>query len=191
MYERETHYVRDAIKFRYRLMPFFYTQLWLAHVLHQPIVRPLFYDHEEDPNVWQETDDFMLGTSLLVASVVERQQTTRTVYLPDNAGRGWHDFYTGKWHAGGQQVVVPTKLETMPLFVKSGSGVPMAEDTAATAVSGGTMREVRLYPSPAGGPEAVSDSKTVVYEDDGTTTQWNRNKCCVLVVRVQSTATTM
>ncbi len=63
---------------------------------YHPIIRPTFYDFEHDETTFEENDDFMLGDSLLVASVVEKGKKEREVYLPNNPG-GWYDFHVGTW----------------------------------------------------------------------------------------------
>ena len=65
--------VREAIQLRYSLVPHLYSLLRRAVAEHEPLLRPTFLDHEHDPRSWEATDDFMLGESLLVASVVERE----------------------------------------------------------------------------------------------------------------------
>ncbi|MFP3373986.1 glycoside hydrolase family 31 protein, partial [Pseudomonas sp. SIMBA_068] len=72
MYPEVTPMIREAIRLRYRLMPYLYNLAWQASVEDEPMLRPTFLDHEQDPLTYQECDDFMLGRDLLVASVVEQ-----------------------------------------------------------------------------------------------------------------------
>ncbi len=104
MYPQVTPAIRTAIVTRYRLLPYFYTLLWQAHADDEPMLRPTFLDHEHDKKTFEESDDFLMGHDLLVASVVEEGQRERQVYLPDN-GIGWCDFYTGEWFAAARQLL--------------------------------------------------------------------------------------
>src|SRR5690606_16514385 len=82
MYEETTDLIRNLIKLRHRITPYLYTALYNASESYEPIIRPTFYQFENDTKTFEENDDFMLGESMLVASVVEEGQRERTVYLP-------------------------------------------------------------------------------------------------------------
>ena len=60
----------------------------------------------------------MLGR-YLAAPVLEQGATTRTLYLPTNAG-GWTHYYTRKNYTGGVNVTVPAPFDELPLFVRAG-----------------------------------------------------------------------
>ncbi|MDP4622286.1 MAG: glycoside hydrolase family 31 protein, partial [Hydrogenophaga sp.] len=71
--------------------------------------------------------DFMLGQHLLVAPVVEQGAGTREVYLPTLPnGAPWLDFFTKVPYASGQVHLIDVRLDQLPLFVRSGSAIPVA-----------------------------------------------------------------
>ncbi len=111
----------------------------------------------------------MLGTSLLVATVVEQGRTSREVYLPDNRdarGRGcWWDWLAGTSHEGGETVVVDAPLSVAPVFAAAGSMVPLAEPSARAAIDGGFLRWLRVFPWPWDG--AHRTFRFEWREDDG------------------------
>jgi alpha-glucosidase len=74
--------VRDWICFRYRLMPYLYTLYWRGAEFSEPMLRPLFYEFPDDARAFEDSDDFMLGPNLLVASMFGAQRTAESVYLP-------------------------------------------------------------------------------------------------------------
>ena len=123
MYPEITRYIRDLIKFRYRLIPYLYDLLWRYHRDYSPIIRPTFYDFPDDERCYAENDDLMLGENLLVAAVVERGHRARTVYLP--AGAGWYDFWSGANYHGGQELVLDAPWEQTPLLAREGSAIPL------------------------------------------------------------------
>ena len=123
MYPEITPHIRDLIRFRYRLIPYFYDLIWRAHFEYAPIIRPTFHDFPEDERCYLENDDVMLGENLLVAAVVEPGQRARSVYLP--AGSGWYDFWSGDYYPGGQEVLLPAPWDRPPLLAKEGCAIPL------------------------------------------------------------------
>src|SRR5437879_1399317 len=101
-----TPIIRDWIRLRYRLLPYLYSLFRRAAQFGEPMLRPLFYEFEDESHAFADSDDFMLGPNLLVASVVEPGQRERLVHLPAGPG-GWLDLWTGKHVAAGQAVVPP------------------------------------------------------------------------------------
>jgi alpha-D-xyloside xylohydrolase len=100
----------------------------------------------------------MFGPALLVAPVVEQGRTTRDVYLP--AGADWYNFWTNEKLHGGQTVTVAAPIDTLPLFVRAGSILPMGVPVESTNEPQ-ALQEVRVYP----GRDASFD----LYNDDGST----------------------
>ncbi len=161
MHPEVTGHIREAIRLRYRLLPYLYTLLWRAAHEDEPMLRPLFLDHPDDAAAWEETDDFLLGRDLLVATVVEPGATERTVRLPVN-GTGWWDVDTGAWHAPGETVTKPVTLGTIPLFARAGSVIPLSAGADRADPAADRGRILALYPAPGRG-----EGGGTLYEDDG------------------------
>lgn len=117
--------VTAAINLRYLLMPYLWSLFERAHSLHEPIIRPTLYDFPDDEACFNDADDFMLGSDLLVAPVVFAGAITRQVYLPVGPS-AWFDFYTGQRLAAGQTHTVVAPLAHLPLFARAGAAVPLA-----------------------------------------------------------------
>ncbi len=116
---------RRYISLRYQFLPYFYNQFREAALDGTPVMRPLFWEFPDDPNGYAVDDQFLLGPSLLVAPVIKPGANQRAVYLP--AGSEWYDYWTKQKHAGGQYVTIAAPLDTLPLFVRAGSILPMTE----------------------------------------------------------------
>ncbi|MBL8160396.1 MAG: glycoside hydrolase family 31 protein [Anaerolineae bacterium] len=149
--------IRDLFRFRYRLLPYLYTLAFEAHQTGHPIIRPLVYHFPQDKRCQTESFDFMLGSHLLVAPVLEPGARTRRVYLP--AGTWWCDFHSGQWYMGGSEIEVPAPLEQIPLFVADGGILPL----------GGVMRYVGERPDDVREIHAFvrGDATFTLIEDDG------------------------
>ncbi|MFP3231124.1 MAG: glycoside hydrolase family 31 protein [Acidilobus sp.] len=112
-----------ALRLRYRLLPYIYSESWRSVEERVPLVRPLPLEHPDDPNVYDIDDEFYLGSSLLVAPIVEEGQPGRRVYLPE--GR-WVDYFTGNEYEGGRWVTISyDSLDRFPLLVRENSVIPM------------------------------------------------------------------
>ncbi|SIP91140.1 alpha-glucosidase [Aeromonas sp. RU39B] len=183
MYPSVTPIIRSAIALRYRLLPYLYTLLWLASSRDEPILRPTFLDHEQDPNTFIEGDDFLLGRDLLVASVVEPGQRQRPVYLPDNQS-GWYDFYTGQWYCGGQHIVLDAPLERIPLLVRAGAMLPLSSRVAYSDMQADDQRTLLLFPHLGEGNDGG-----MLFEDDGESYGYQRNNAFWLYWQISSDAT--
>ena len=124
MYSDYKDEIRRAIEFRYQLSPYLYSLTDRAHRIGLPIMEAMCSAFQNDPNCYDEGVDFMLGDSLLVANVVEKGASSRSIYLPE--GNTFYDFYTRTPYEGGQTIEIPVTLSSIPLFVKSGAILPMA-----------------------------------------------------------------
>ena len=121
------------LKLRYALMPYIYSLGWFTHETGAPFMRALFMDFGADAKVADIRDEYMFGPALLVAPVTEQGATTRQVYLP--AGTDWFNYWTNEKLRGGQTVTVKAPIDTIPLFVKAGSILPVGVPSKARMTS--------------------------------------------------------
>jgi alpha-D-xyloside xylohydrolase len=138
-----------------KLVPYLHAAFVRYHREGLPPFRALVMDHPEDSRTWDVADEFMVGESLLVAPVVG-EALERDVYLPEGE---WYNFWTGQRHGGKQTLKVSAPLEQIPIFVKSGTLLPLAQPTLHTADPASYRLTAQLY---GAGPAATS-----VFEDDG------------------------
>ncbi|KAJ1911391.1 glucosidase II [Mycoemilia scoparia] len=135
MGEPHTSIIRDAILLRYRLLPYWYTLFRHSNVSGTPIARPLWVEFPEQPELFAEDKLFMVGSSLLIAPVLEPMQAKDehakasaseiTIAFPKNAV--WYDFFTHKAHKGGETLTRNVELSQIPAYVRGGSIVPTRE----------------------------------------------------------------
>ncbi|MGE7713284.1 TIM-barrel domain-containing protein [Priestia megaterium] len=166
MYPEVLDSIRELIKFRTKIIPYIYSELRETSNSYHPIIRPTFYDFEHDETTFEENDDFMLGESLLVASVVEKGKKEREVYLPNNPG-GWYDFHLGTWYEGGKKVEIPAPLHYTPLLAKAGAIIPINEAEVTFSTKNMDERGFLLFPCRGKGKSSYS-----LYEDDGLTNEY-------------------
>ena len=80
--------IEKAIRLRYRLIPYLYSTAWQVTSNNASYLRPLFSDFAADRRVWDMTDEFLFGSSILAAPVVEAQYTEEKI-LKSDAMTGW------------------------------------------------------------------------------------------------------
>jgi alpha-D-xyloside xylohydrolase len=162
------------LRLRYELMPYIYSlgyQTWLNGA---PFLRALPLDFPNDQKVTDMRDEYMFGPAFLVAPITEQGATSREVYLP--AGADWYNYWTNEKFKGGQAITVAAPIDTIPLFVRSGSIVPLGAAIESTHQHQ-AIASVRVYPGADGNFTLYSDDgKTYAYEKgDSSITQlhWN------------------
>jgi alpha-glucosidase len=116
--------VRQFLRLRYALMPYFYTLAWESHQTGAPLVRPMFWQHPEVQSLWDIEDAFLLGDALLICPIVVSAVPQRSVILPPGH---WYDFWNNQVFAGSQTIVVRTVLDRIPIFAQAGQIIPMVE----------------------------------------------------------------
>ena len=155
---------REALKLRYRLLPYIYSSFVISSQTGAPIQAPLIYDHQYDANVRDLDDQYMFGPNILVAPVFAAGQTKRDVYLPEGE---WFDWHTGKHYASkGENFNTDAPLATIPMFVRAGAVIPMLEE-APLNTKGLAPKKIQLHVFvPEGNVESY---ESMLQEDDGLT----------------------
>ncbi|HEY6546570.1 MAG TPA: TIM-barrel domain-containing protein, partial [Vicinamibacteria bacterium] len=167
----ETQLAFDRL--RYRLLPYAYTLAADTTRRHGSLMRPLVMDFREDPEVLGIGDQFLFGPSLLVNPVVARGVTRRSVYLP--RGAGWYDFWTGAHQEGGRRIDAPAPYESLPLYVKAGSILPMGPEVQSTAEKPADPLTVWVYTG--------ADATFELYEDDGVSYDYEQGAFATIPMR--------
>ena len=80
--------IEKQIRLRYRLIPYLYSIAWQVTSNNDSYMRPLFADFAADKRVWNMTDEFMFGRSILAAPIVNPQYTEEKIVRTD-AMTGW------------------------------------------------------------------------------------------------------
>ena len=146
------------LRLRYQLMPYTYSLAYHSYLTGAPYTRALFMDFPSDSRVFNIPDEYMFGPAFLVAPVVEQGATSREVYLP--AGCDWYDYWTNRRFKGGQTITAVAPVDTLPLFVRAGSIVPLGS-TILSASESQSIASVRVYPG--------ADGEFTLFSDDGNT----------------------
>ncbi|MBS1954037.1 MAG: alpha-glucosidase [Cyanobacteria bacterium SZAS-4] len=153
---------RKFIETRYRLLPYIYSLFWESSRSGAPLMRPLAWHYPEDQFAREVDDQFLFGEQLLVAPIIERGRTWRSVYLPEGL---WHPFEGGEPLEGGQVHKVQWGLDAIPVFVKDGSVIPMCDVMQSTAEYAQSPITFQCFGKSAKGIFIEDDGSTFDYED--------------------------
>ncbi|MFM7643867.1 MAG: TIM-barrel domain-containing protein [Sphingomonadales bacterium] len=168
---------KAAIELRYQLLPYNYSLAYENAITGIPLLRPIFMEFPTAKWSFSETETYMWGPSFLVHAITDSMSSSKEkVYktnLPANAS--WFDFHTGclvvkskvnMTNNGNYNVVYTTKmLDYIPIFVRSGSFIPMSPVVQATENYRDTAVILHFYID----PQAEETSSFIWYEDDGYT----------------------
>lgn len=157
------------LRLRYKLLPYIYSLAARVHLDDYTLMRALPFDFRHDPRVRDIRDQYMFGPAFLVCPVtepmyyetgsapIEGAKKSRSVYLPE--GSSWFDFWTGDAFEGGRTLEADAPLERIPVFVRSGSIVPVADGLQYAGDRSDDPLYVRIY--------AGRDGSIDYYEDEG------------------------
>ena len=153
---------RQALRLRYRLLPYIYAAFMQASATGEPVQKPLVYEFQDDRALRDLDDQYLFGSHLLVAPIYAAGATARQAYLPEGT---WHHWYTGERHEGRRFVVAAAPMEYIPLYARGGAVIPMWPD-APPSTADYHPRAIELH---VFSPDADGEWHSVLHEDDGLT----------------------
>lgn len=166
------------INIRYSLMPYIYSMAGMVTQKHYTMLRLLAFDFAYDKNVYNIDDQYMFGDALLVCPVtvpmyyeknsvpIQNSNKTRKVYLPE--GNVWYDFWTNRSYNGASTIIADAPLEIMPIYVKSGSILPMGEIVQNTGACDTENLTLNIY--------SGSNGAFTLYIDQGDNYNYEKGK---------------
>lgn len=135
---------RQAAELKYRLMPYVYAQAKDCSNRGLPMVRALFIEFPDDPGAWNIEDEYMFGSQILVAPLLE-SGSERVCYLPSGK---WIDYQTGKVYDGGYQTIKVGKIPCV-ILVRDGSLIPHVPVAQSTSEIKWDKMELKAYKATA------------------------------------------
>jgi alpha-glucosidase (family GH31 glycosyl hydrolase) len=158
---------RDAKKYselRYKLIPYLYSYAHFATETGVPIARAMVIDHQNDSRAWKHDLQYMWGNEILVAPNCKDSGNVE-VWLPKGK---WYDFWNDGLLKGDQVFSYSAPIGKLPLFVKTGSIIPMGNYALSTAFLSKDSLTIHVYTG--------EDGSFVLYEDDGITEGYRNNE---------------
>lgn len=167
----------DAIKLRYRLLPYIYSTMGDCVQNSGSMMRALVMDFASDKQASKLNDEYLFGRSILVKPVTDPLYTWKdkknngheiypdikkasapvNVYLPK--GAKWYDFWDNTIYDGGQSLMRPCPIDIMPVYIKAGTILPFGPEVQYSSEKSWETLEIRVYPG--------ADGEFTLYEDEG------------------------
>ncbi len=179
----------DAIKLRYRFLPYIYSHSWQVSKHNDSFMRALFMDFKDDRNTWNNNRQFLFGHNVLVCPVIDPLYTQEKIVKTDAmsgwdkkdlkreaygqvdweqkknydvylpAGAQWYDYWTNSKYEGGQTLTANAPLHRAPLYIKAGSILPLGPDVQYANENKFDNIDLVVYPG--------TDATFTLYEDEG------------------------
>lgn len=171
--EPATSINRWYLKLRSQFMPYIYSVARQA-VDGLPMVRAMFLEYPNPYTLGKATQyQFLFGPYILVAPIYQATASDEKgndirngIYLPEGI---WIDFFTGEKYEGGKVInSCKSPIWKMPLFVKNGAILPLANPNNNVSEINKELRIYELYPA--------GNTKFTEYDDDGLTQQYTSGK---------------
>ena len=171
---------RKFLNLRYELLPYTYSAVAETHRTGIPIIRALWLHFPEDPVARLASDVYLWGPSLLVAPVIEKGATHRTLYLPHGS---WHSFWDNRQQEGGREITVPVTLDDLPLYVRAGAILPSGPVIQHTMERTSEPPTLTVYPG--------ADGSFNFYDDDGISFHHESGDFCLIALNWTDSARTL
>lgn len=175
-----TPYYDNQLKYislRYRLLPYIYSLSYKVTTEGYTMMRGLAMDFASDRRTYDIDNAYMFGPSLLVRPVFSpmKEETEVVTYLPEHEGKMWFDFWTGEVIKAGTKHTQPSRLDVLPLYVKGGSIIPLAQVKQYAMEHPDDELELRVY--------AGTDASFLWYDDEGDSYRYEKNICSKVMIK--------
>jgi len=116
--------IRNSIRARYALLPYWYTQFYFDSVHGLPVMRPLWVEYPNDESLYRVEDSYMIGSDLYVKPILEANINTIIVSFPGDSHQRWFDVDDYHQYFGGASEKMFTSISKIPVFQRGGSIIP-------------------------------------------------------------------
>lgn len=165
---------------RYSLIPYLYSYSYEIHQTGTPLMRALVLHYQDDSNVYNITDQYLLGQDLMVCPVTTKGAKTRVVYLPEG---NWINYWTGEKHEGKQYLNVLCPIDEIPIFVKAGAIIPTQEVVNYVGEKNIEQITLDIYPE--------ENSSFLLYDDDGRSLEYQGGEYALTSIETYKTASSL
>ena len=152
---------KDYLKLRHNLIPYLYSEAYKYHKEAMPLIIPLYYEQPESFDDSNYNTEYFFGSEFFISPILKSKdyvmnRVIHRFYLPAGI---WFDYVTGKKFIGGKQYLSFFKDEDYPVYVKSGSIIPLGFNEELNDTTPPKNMEIQIFPG--------KSNEYKLYEDDG------------------------
>lgn len=166
----------EALRERYRMIPYIYSEMRHAFDTGVSLMRPMYYEYPAIPEAYRRRGQYFFGRAMIAAPITapinaKSEMAETAVWLPPGT---WYDVTHGCIERGSREVRKRYLLDEVPCFVKAGSIIPGQADTTRTNT--GSYEHLTLHAYPGGNGDYVC------YEDDGISTGYLKDEYAIIPI---------
>ncbi|MBD5476592.1 MAG: DUF5110 domain-containing protein [Lachnospiraceae bacterium] len=171
--------MENFLRLRHKMIPYLYTMNYRQYAERIPMILPMYYQYPGEREAYEVPNQYLFGSEMMVAAITtpciqKLNMAKATVWLPEGE---WYDIFTGLRYHGGRKMNMYRDITTIPVFAKAGSIIPFQEDYMENADE--NPRQLHLY------VYTGKDGAFTLYEDDNSTTDYQKGKSAKTVYRWQ------
>lgn len=149
----------DYLQLRHKLIPYLYSMNYQTHLNGLPLMQPMYYHHGENEEAYHVPNEYYYGTEMIVCPITtpvdaETRLAQFDAWLPEG---DWFDFFTGQHYQGGRKIKVFRDLTGIPVFVKAGGIIPLAEDFTESHLHNPKKLDVHIWNGAKGSFDLYED----------------------------------
>ncbi|WP_299120239.1 TIM-barrel domain-containing protein [uncultured Winogradskyella sp.] len=161
--EKAKRLAKFAIQMRYRMLPYNYNLMFENHIDGKPLMRPLFFEESDNPELFNYSKAYLWGNDILVSPVLEAGKTEQEIYFPKTSN--WFDIENDELIKGGQTKTVKLNEAFIPTYVRAGAFIPLSKSIQSTSEYDSNSIELHYYFD-----KSFPENKLKFYNDDGMST---------------------
>lgn len=163
---------KNLLQFRHALIPYLYSMAKRNEQDGLPICTPLYYEWPEEENTYLTANQYMFGSEILSAPITAPMKadlglSRQAIWFPPG---DWFDFFSGERIRGPKWEIQYKALEEIPMFAKAGALIPLQPNKGWGGISNPAEIDLLIFPG--------KDGKFDLYEDDGTSTDYENGHFC-------------
>lgn len=180
---RETERIMTKfLQLRHSMLPYLYTMNHRSYEEDIPLILPLYYEYPEEEQAYTHGNEYYFGNELLILPMTSKcvpgiHMAKENLWLPEGI---WYDIFTNRVYKGGRSITVYRDKETLPVFAKVGTILPMTDQMGNGSENNPGQLHIYIYPG--------ADGKFTLYEDDNLTHVYKEGRFAETVMEFTKTS---